>query len=434
MSRISHRTYQDYYDGLFGEIKLKIVSQDDYIIAESNEDLVEYYMENALNPIEFNPNKEETIEHKKLIKTIYARERELRYQQYGNLQIECECIIVKMPILSNSKIEQILELRTNLIFGTVEPRFTIEKNNFVIEVEIKGYGCNLSNEQVQTSILSNKDRIQKMVSSKNVEINTENLKLKQRLTQFINDRKNKLNTDKNRLNDLVKLVKIPLVRKDGEIVKQIQVNKKPFVSRIKPKTLDEDYQLDREKVIDIIRLLNNQCIQFEKTPKTYEKLDEPNLRDLLLSNLNSIFEGQATGETFNNQGKADIYLNIDKGNILVAECKFYGGPQLYHRTIEQLLGYLTWRQNYGIMLSFCKKKNSRKLLKKLNLLLHLTNLMIVNLKNWIKCILFQSTYCQVTATNTLKYIIFITTYISKISSPQHQLCTSIYAGYTGTKT
>ena len=41
--------------------------------------------------------------------------------------------------------------------------------------------------------------------------------------------------------------------------------------------------------------------------------------------LNAIFSGKATGETFSNKGKTDIYLNIEKGNILVFECKIWGG-------------------------------------------------------------------------------------------------------------
>lgn len=363
MIRISDRTYQDYYAALFNEMKLKIAGEsDDYIIAQPTEDLVKYYMGSALNPIELDPNKEETIELKKFIKTIYAHERDWGYQQDGDLKMECENIIVKIPMLANHKIDQIFKLRTNSISLSGGPQFTIEENSFVIEVEMKGYRRDLTDEQVRDVILSNKSGIQVLLSSKNAEINKENIKLEQHLTQFINERKNKLDADKNRLSNLVNLVKIPLARKDRDIVKQILVNKKPFVSKIKPKIPDEDYQLDREKVIDIIKLLNNQCVQFEKTPKTYEKFDEPNLRDLLLSNLNSIFEGQATGETFNNEGKTDIYLNIDKGNILVAECKFYGGQKLYHKTIEQLLGYLTWRHNYGIMLSFCNQKNFTKIL------------------------------------------------------------------------
>lgn len=363
MNRISDRTYEDYYIALFNDIKLKIATEsDDYIIAQPTENLVKYYLDNALDPIEFDSDKEESIEHKKFIKTIYAHERERFYQHDGDLKMECENILVKIPIRPNKKIDQIFKLRTNSISLSGGPQFVIKGNYFVFEVEMKGYGRNLTNEQVSDAITSNRTGIQNMLLSKNAEINIENSKLEQRLTHFINERKNKLDADKNRLNDLVNLVKIPLARKDGDIIKNIQVNKKPFIAKIKPKTPGEDYQLDREKVVDIVKLLNSQCLQFEKTPKTYEKFDEPNLRDLLLSNLNSIFQGQATGETFNNKGKTDIYLNIDKGNILVAECKFYGGGKLYHKTIEQLLGYLTWRQNFGIMLSFCNQKNFSKIL------------------------------------------------------------------------
>lgn len=356
-------TFQDYYLALFNKIKLKILTEsDDYIIAQPTEDLVKYYMDIVLDPIELDPDKEESMELKKIIKTIFAHEREWACQQEGDLKIEAEIILVKIPICQNIKIEEILKLRTNSISILRDPKFKVKDNNIIIELEIKGYGLNMNNEQIQKSIISNKQQIHDIINSKNTYINFENSKLEQSLTLFINERKIKLDRDQNRLNDLVNLVKIPLARKGGNIVKQIQVNKKPFISRIKPKTPVEDYQLDREKVVEIIKLLQNQCLQFEKTPKTYEKFDEPNLRDLLLSNLNSIFECLATGETFNNKGKTDIYLNIDKGNILVTECKFYGGEKLYHKTIEQLLGYLTWRQNYGIMLSFCNQKNFSKVL------------------------------------------------------------------------
>lgn len=362
MNRISDKTFQEYYQELFSEKKIKIASEsDDYIIAQPTEDLVKYYQNDSLQPIEFDSNKQESIEHKKSIKTIYANERESAYRYDGDLKIEVESIIVKLPIVENQQISTIMKLRTNTISFSPGPTFTFDRNNVVIEVIIKDYQVNLNNEQLTSIIISTKEKIQNLFITKNKEINIENEKLKNNLTSFINQRKEKLDGDNKRLNDIVNLIKIPLARKDGDIIKKIQVDKKPFVLKIKPRTLNEDYQLDREKVLDIIKLMNNQCLQFEKTPKTYEHLDEPNLRDLLLSNLNSIFEGQATGETFNNKGKTDIYLNIDKGNILVSECKIYGGEKLYHKTIEQLLGYLTWRQNYGIMINFCNQKNFSKI-------------------------------------------------------------------------
>lgn len=115
--------------------------------------------------------------------------------------------------------------------------------------------------------------------------------------------------------------------------------------------------IDRDKVLDIIHILDNSGTQFEKTPATFEGSDENDYRNILLVGLNNVFQGKATGETFNSSGKSDIYLHIDKGNILVCECKIWVGQKKYGETIDQLLGYLTWRQNYGIMITFVKNKS-----------------------------------------------------------------------------
>ena len=364
MNRLGDKTYQQYYSELFNDLKIKIAhEQDDYIISNPTEDLVKYYLNDVLQPIEFDDSREETMSHDKSVKTIYPHEKEWDYQQDGDLKAETEKIIVKLPIISNSKVDQILRLRTNSISMSPKPEIDIRGSYVVIELEIKGYGKNLNDAEIVQKINGTKSTIKGMLSSKNAEINSENKKLEQNLVQFIDQRKQKLDSDKSRLSNLMKLTKIPLERKDSDTVKKIQIDTKPFVKKIKPKTPEEDYQLNHEKVVDIIRLMDNQCLQFEKTPKTYENLGEENLRDLLLANLNSVFEGKATGETFNNKGKSDIYLNIDKGNILVSECKFYGGEKLYHDTINQLLGYLTWRQNYGIMITFSKNKDFTKVIE-----------------------------------------------------------------------
>jgi hypothetical protein len=115
-------------------------------------------------------------------------------------------------------------------------------------------------------------------------------------------------------------------------------------------------------VLDILEIVDNQGIQFEKTPVSYKPLGENALRDIILTTLNSIFAGSATGETFSYRGKTDIYLRIDKGNILIFECKFWGGQKLYQETIDQLLRYLTWRQNFGVIISFVRQKDFSKIL------------------------------------------------------------------------
>jgi hypothetical protein len=114
--------------------------------------------------------------------------------------------------------------------------------------------------------------------------------------------------------------------------------------------------------MDIIEIIDNSCRQFERTPKTYARSGEEDLRNTILVGLNGVFEGRATGETFSVRGKTDIYLNIEKGNILICECKFWEGCQQYRDTIDQLLRYLSWRNNYGIMITFSKRKDFSRIL------------------------------------------------------------------------
>lgn len=363
MSLFSQKTFEEYYLELLNRIQLEIVNeQDEYIIMQPTEDLIKYYSSRCLKPIKIDPEKEPYVEPRKFVKTIRSHERERGYQDQGDTRAETETIRVEIPILPNKDIDIIASLRPNKISISSRPSFQMSSDHFLIEFETRGYGLIKTNEEINSTIVSTREYITNYIFTTNAEISRESDKLLKELTKFITARKEKLDADKKRINELVKLINLPLRRKDEALVKKIHIDERPFVKRIKPQAGEVEYQLDRERVIDIITLLNNQCLQFEKTPQTYARFGETNLRDLLLANLNSVFEGKATAETFNSQGKTDIYLNLDKGSILVSECQFYGGEALYHKTIDQLLGYLTWRQNYGIMISFCNQKNFTRVL------------------------------------------------------------------------
>ena len=87
---------------------------------------------------------------------------------------------------------------------------------------------------------------------------------------------------------------------------------------------------------------------------------------MVFLNHNSIFTGDATGESFVVNGKTDIRLkhsNIE-GGILSAECKFWSGEKKYQETIDQHFNYLTWRQNYAIQITFSKKEGFTEVIKK----------------------------------------------------------------------
>jgi hypothetical protein len=107
----------------------------------------------------------------------------------------------------------------------------------------------------------------------------------------------------------------------------------------------------------ILGVMENMAHVLERIPKAFYNLDEEGLRTHFLVQLNGHYEGQATGETFNFHGKTDILVRSGDRNIFIAECKFWGGPAKLTDTIEQLLGYLSWRDSKTAILVFNRNTN-----------------------------------------------------------------------------
>ncbi|MFI2208171.1 hypothetical protein [Streptomyces sp. NPDC020141] len=103
-----------------------------------------------------------------------------------------------------------------------------------------------------------------------------------------------------------------------------------------------------------LEVLRNQRNALERAPGTSAKMGEEEIRNLLLIGLNSHFEGQAAGEVFNNTGKTDILIRVDDRHIFIGECKFWKGPKTISDTLDQLLGYLTWRDTKAALLLFIR--------------------------------------------------------------------------------
>ncbi len=81
-----------------------------------------------------------------------------------------------------------------------------------------------------------------------------------------------------------------------------------------PALLSDDYE-------HIRKVLDGMALVMERSPSAFKNLDEEALRTHFLVQLNGHYEGQATGETFNYQGKTDILVRVDGRNIFIAECK-----------------------------------------------------------------------------------------------------------------
>ena len=358
----------DYYRNLITEVRTVILKETkEQIIGSETEELAQYYFKNfSLSPIEFDSERDITWTPEDYVKTIHAHEREYGYQELGDLNVSCQRIKVEIPIIFNKDLDKISNLHSSVSYLGGHDKYTWSNNQISFNIETKGYGTNMNEDGMAQAINGGIERIKETIERKNNDINKENENLLSQIRILIEERKSEIKRSKDTLEALTKKIDIPLKKIAQPGARKISLEQKPIIKNIKPTPhIPEEYRLDENKVTEIIEVIDNQSKSFEKTPQALEPLNEENLRDLILSNINSIFQGKATGETFSKKGKTDIYLNIDKGNILIFECKIWGGKKLFFDTINQLRNYLTWRHNYGVVIFFVKVKNFTKILSEI---------------------------------------------------------------------
>jgi hypothetical protein len=115
--------------------------------------------------------------------------------------------------------------------------------------------------------------------------------------------------------------------------------------------------LSMEDYEHILSVMANMALVMERSPSAFQAIREEDLRQHFLVQLNGQFEGQATGETFNYAGKTDILVRSEGKNVFIAECKYWDGPKKLSETVDQLLGYLSWRDTKAAIVLFNRQKN-----------------------------------------------------------------------------
>lgn len=116
--------------------------------------------------------------------------------------------------------------------------------------------------------------------------------------------------------------------------------------------------LDQREFEHILAVLKSMSLVIERSPDSFASLDEEAIRTHFLLQLNGHYEGTATGETFNSSGKTDILIRAANRNVFIAECKFWRGPKSFSDAVDQLLGYLSWRDSKCALLIFNPTKDS----------------------------------------------------------------------------
>jgi len=339
----------DYYTELTDRIRKEVASKEDsYLLTVDPEEYATYLLErHALPEIVFDESRDRFIEK-------VRRQQQVQDPIWGLATREVVWARIGLPVIPDDRISDVLNLIPST-FTMSPPKMEYDKGFIVTEALAK-------ESDVQTTI----QKVEQEISWRNQDIQKHNEELSRTIKQSIEKRKQQIQDEENLFDQIVEKVSVPLKRRDevGSLVPSSLKVKQKIRPIMPPKTERPiELQLPRDKLDAILDLSHQSCLQFERTPQTYAKLTEEDLRNIILSNLNAVFEGDAVGEAFSKLGKTDIYLKVSEGGIFIAECKYWRGPQTVGDATAQILGYLTWRHSYGVVILFSKNKGFSNVLQ-----------------------------------------------------------------------
>jgi hypothetical protein len=116
-----------------------------------------------------------------------------------------------------------------------------------------------------------------------------------------------------------------------------------------------------DHILEVIRFSGS---AMEQAPATYAQLGEEDRRNVIVSNLNSHYRGQASAEAFNRAGHTDILISHENKNLFIAECKIWHGRQSLTDAIDQLFSYTAWRDTKTALVVFVGEKRFGEITKR----------------------------------------------------------------------
>lgn len=207
--------------------------------------------------------------------------------------------------------------------------------------------------------------IQKYLESQRMQSQQYNDTLRAKLQELITERRERLLRDKG----MAAALGFPMRRRTSAPKTYVAptARRKPTVTRsagpVKP--FAPEPTLDSAEYEHILFVISNMVHVMERSPHAFQNMKEEDIRQHFLVQLNGQYEGQATGETFNFDGKTDILIRSEGKNIFIAECKFWNGPESLRNALNQLLSYASWRDTKTALLIFNRQRNFTDVLSKI---------------------------------------------------------------------
>jgi hypothetical protein len=244
-------------------------------------------------------------------------------------------------------------------FGPEHPQADVGESELTFQYTIH----NPDSGTVQTRLRKDINQTKFWLNDIANQVNTFNKELKAKLHQRITERKSRLGAAQQAAKGLPYKMRVrddaPKTYAAPEVRRKVAL--KPPVPKPgaepEPVMLEENYE-------HILTVCSSMARVLELSPKAFVDMEEETLRSHFLVQLNGHYLGDATGETFNYQGKTDILVKSNGRNIFIGECKIWKGEKVMIETIDQILGYTSWRDTKTAILLFNRNKDFSAILRK----------------------------------------------------------------------
>ncbi len=337
-------TYQIHYgrlETLVGELLAK--ESADYLRQIDFED----YLDHLVSELEWQP-----LEWDEAGWTVEAfTAKATRYDHFDERKYEVDedRLRLRVPVSPHPQRNDYFKFGPSTTWRNREPDWKFEGDVLVYAVEA-----------TEAAVERGKEAIRFWLGNRNKDIEQGNKTLRQRVRNVWEAKQKQVEEQHGKTQEVLKNLDIPLHRDPNAPVKPVEIKPRKLHTVVQKPTVKAAPAvptLRREDVVDLVTFIEQYARQFETAPKAYAKMTEEELRDLLLGMLNANYPGSATGETFRKLGKTDVSLHVETGHALVCECKFWAGAKGYGEALDQLFGYLTWRDSHGVLIHFCRLKD-----------------------------------------------------------------------------
>lgn len=332
----------DYYRLSLAEVGRGLVQDGDSVLGQDTDELVAYFIEKyALAPLEIDLQG---------IEAEPFRKRDRVGSVFGEVvEREVDYLRITVPCAPHPRHPNLVSLRANTWRPYNEWNWHyLPSGAFELTVPVE-----------EQRIKSEQEDLAWRVEHLNHDVTAQNAMFGTLVRVEIESRKKHLAERGAKVQKVVENLGIPLRRvTDGPRAVDLSRARTLHPERAKPiprVKQEADVSLSPKQVEEIVQQVGGYVQVWERTPDTFAKLGEEELRNLIVSFLDQVFES-ATGETFSKRGKTDIYLEVGGRSVIIFECKWWSGGVAYGTAIDQLFGYLTWRQVHAVLLTFVRNQ------------------------------------------------------------------------------